>query len=59
MTPIHLLMEAQSEFNAACRKGKFTLRARYTDDSPVPEGFDRTIGTYEVSTVQLSLSLFL
>ena len=38
-----------------CRKGTFTLLARYTDDSPVPEGFDRTIGTYEVSIAQKSL----
>ena len=34
--------------NWMCRKGTFTLTARYTDDSPIPEGFDRTIGTYEV-----------
>lgn len=39
----------------ACRKGTFTLLARYTDDSPVPVGFDRTIGTYEVSTAQNAL----
>ena len=38
-----------------CRKGTFTLLARYTDDSPVPEGFDRTIGTYEVRTVHESM----
>ncbi|EIE18231.1 heat shock protein 70E [Coccomyxa subellipsoidea C-169] len=30
------------------RNTAFTLTARYTDDSPVPEGFDRTIGTFEI-----------
>ncbi len=34
--------------HAVCRNTAFTLTARYTDDSPVPEGFDRTIGTFEI-----------
>lgn len=31
-----------------CRDAAFTLTAMYTDDSPVPEGFDRLIATFEV-----------
>lgn len=31
-----------------CRNTGFTLTATYTDDSPVPEGFDRVIGTFEI-----------
>lgn len=30
------------------RDSGFTLTAMYTDDSPVPEGFERLIGSFEV-----------
>lgn len=30
------------------RNSAFTLTARYTEDSPVPEGFDPVIGTFEI-----------
>ena len=32
----------------ARRNTAFTLSAAYTEDSPIPEGFDRTIGVFEV-----------
>lgn len=31
-----------------CRNQKFTLTAAYTEDSPLPAGCDRTIGTFTV-----------
>ncbi len=30
------------------RNSAFTLTARYTEDSPVPDGFDPVIGTFEI-----------
>ncbi len=30
------------------RNQQFTLTAAYTEDSPLPEGFDRTIGTFTI-----------
>ena len=30
------------------RNQQFTLTAAYTEDSPLPRGFDRTIGTFTI-----------
>ena len=37
-----------ADASGVCRNSAFTLTATYSDDSPVPEGFDRCIGVFEV-----------
>ena len=36
----------------SCRNGTFELKARYTDDSPVPAGLTREIGTFTIGPPQ-------